>query len=249
MDEPESSQRPLARKIFVWFVRVFLTALIGALVTLLVTRIVNGSPNSAPVKPISTPTPITSASSSAGGDSSDVQPSTPPSTIPNPESSTVILPKPNLPQFLADMQAVTTNGPGAEVGDKTIDKQEYPKSIWLCSDLELIANIYCDSDTGSTYWVDYNVPSGYGHFKATIGFSNNSPSDCDVTVEVLGDGATTLYSGEIVYGDSIPIDRQIASYQRIRVQIMPEKGKVCDTVFGNAQYTASPVTRSCSVPR
>lgn len=85
--------------------------------------------------------------------------------------------------------------------------------------------------------MDYNIPAGYTKFSATIGYSDSSPSDCDVTVRIFGDG-TGLYSHEMHYGDSVPVSYQVAKYLRIRLEIIPTKGLVCDTVFGDAEFSA-----------
>jgi hypothetical protein len=145
-------------------------------------------------------------------------------------------PPPRLPQYLAQAQFGDTNAANVGTGQATIDKGSYLNSIWLCSDLEVIANINCDSDS-SPSWVDYNVPAGYSHFAATIGYSNDSPSNCDVIVQIFGDGHQ-LYDREMFYGNSLPVRYDVGNYQRIRLEIKPKQGMMCNTVFGNAEFTA-----------
>lgn len=156
---------------------------------------------------------------------------------PSVSQSAVIVKPPKPAQFLSDAQFGDTNTANVGTGDAAIDKQDYPSSVWLCSDLEVIANINCDS-TKTPYWVDYNVPAGYSHFRTTLGFSADSPSDCDVTVQVISDGSKLLYARELFYGDSIPITRAVQQYLRIRLEIIPHKGLMCSTVFGNAEFTS-----------
>jgi hypothetical protein len=153
----------------------------------------------------------------------------------SPSPSPIIVAPPMLPIFLSAAQLADTNAAEVGTGDIDIDKQDYPNSVWMCSDLELIANINCDNSS-SPYWADYNVPAGYNYLSTTIGFSNDSPSDCDVVVQVFGDD-TQLYNQEIYYGDSIPVTYQVSSYLRIRLQITPKVGMVCNIVFGNAEFT------------
>lgn len=145
-------------------------------------------------------------------------------------------PPARLPQYLAQAQFADTNTANVGTGQATIDKDSYPNSILLCSDLESISNINCDSDS-SPYWVDYNVPAGYSHFAATIGYSNDSPGNCDVIVQVFGD-EKELYDREMFYGNSVPVKYDVGNYQRIRLEIIPKQGMVCKTVFGNAEFTS-----------
>lgn len=153
---------------------------------------------------------------------------------PSPSQSTITVTPPRPPQYLAQVQFANTNTAEVGTGLKTIDKTTYPNSVWLCSDLELLANINCDSSS-APYWVDYNVPAGYSKFSATVGYSNHSPGNCDVIVQVFGD-KTELYKHEIYYGDSIPVSYQVKKYLRIRLEIIPKKGMMCVTVFGSAEF-------------
>lgn len=198
----------------------------GIIVNIVSNRGDTGSPSNSPAPPSSSPVRAANGSPrpSPGG-----------TATPAAAQSTIIVPPPKPTKYLADVQFGDTNTANVGTGDVAIDKRDYPNSIWLCSDLELLANINCDSSK-SPYWVDYNVPAGYSHFKTTIGFSTDSPSNCDVTAEIFGDGSG-LYSKEISYGDSIPISRYVSKYLRIRLEIIPHKGIRCDTVFGNAEFT------------
>jgi NPCBM/NEW2 domain len=208
---------------------VILGSLVLAIIAGVIVNAINGS----------------SSTSAAGSQSKILTPTesidspspTPSRSAQQPTSSvqkTMTTPPVRTPQFLSDAQFGDTNTANVGTGDIGIGKQDYPSSVWLCSDLELLANINCQSKP-SPYWVDYNIPGGYSSFKATIGFSTNSPSNCDVTVQIFGDG-TELYSQEIYYGDSIPITRRVAKYLRIRLQIVPHKGLMCAAVFGNAEF-------------
>lgn len=154
---------------------------------------------------------------------------------PSPSQRAVIVQPPKLPQYLSNAQFADTNTANVGTGSIGIDKQQYVNSIWVCSDLELVANINCDN-ASSPYWVDYNVPAGYGSFSATIGYSADSPSNCDATFEIFGDG-NQLYSRQLYFGDSIPIHLRVGQYLRIRLQVVPYKGLVCNEVFGNAEFT------------
>ena len=139
------------------------------------------------------------------------------------------------PQYLSDLGIVSTGGSASpQTGKSTIDGHSYPNSVYICSDMEAFPNIYCDSD-GSSSWADFNIPAGYGIFQTTVGFSGRSPSNCDVTAKILVDG-TEIFSRELHYGDSIPLKQSVSGKLRVRLEIVPVTGQVCNTVFGDAVY-------------
>jgi hypothetical protein len=162
--------------------------------------------------------------------------STKASTRPTTSAIPTITESPAKPsQFLAGTSAVNASTDSFSSGDGVIDKRDYANSIWGCFDLrEILDN--CDNSR-SAVWEDYNVPAGYNYLEATIGFSDDSPSACDVTVQIFGD-STQLFNREIVFGDSIPVRFQITNYFRLRFQIIPVEGGGCTAGLGDAQFTS-----------
>ncbi|MHB8510854.1 MAG: DnaJ domain-containing protein [Actinomycetota bacterium] len=167
--------------------------------------------------------------------------STPPSPTATPsETPTPEVPdQPTLPTsvYLSDGGAVDAKGQ-FETGERHINGNSYPNSVWICSDLEYISNINCNSDQGVTSWVEYTLVNQYRQFKATVGLSDSSPSECNVHVDITVDGKT-WFSRQLHVGDSIPVKLQTKGYFRIRLASTPTAGKVCDVVFGDARLTNS----------
>lgn len=138
-------------------------------------------------------------------------------------------------EYLANGNYAATNAANVGTGDGHINKQTYPDTVSLCFDIESIANINCDSSSQPSY-VDYNVPAGYSGFTAAIGYSNDSPSSCDTTVQIFGDG-NQLFSREFFYGNLFPVTYSVGQYNRIRLQIVPKTGTDCVVDFGSARFT------------
>src|SRR5215469_7055591 len=111
---------------------------------------------------------------------------------PSTSQSTVIVSPVKEPQYLSDMQNTDGNA-NFDPGDMVIDKEDYADSVGICSQVKIIS---ASCNWTGNWWIEYNVPAGYSSFKATIGFSNQSPSDCAVKVQISGDGES-LYSHEI----------------------------------------------------
>lgn len=185
------------------------------------------------------PNPTTQTPSSSG--SSTLATSTPErstfSTTEAEPAGTIDVPPPPLePQYLMKLGAIGQTNLIVETGSFTVHKQTFANSIGLCSDLQNIPNIYCDGTTQKA-WADFNVPANVTKFSATIGYSDRSPTDCVVKLDVVIIGGDTLFSETLNYGDYFPLTKAIpSSAGRLRVQITPNTGMRCVSILGDAAF-------------
>jgi hypothetical protein len=161
-------------------------------------------------------------------------PSSHTSSVPKPQ---VVAPPPKEPKYLADMGSVDLSGNvTAETGDPTLRGREYPDSVWLCFDLENLATAGCDDNTRPA-WADYEVPAGYGTFRATVGFSGSSHSGCHGGAQIIDVvSKQSLFTHDFYIESAVPVTLKISGKSRLRLEVKPKEGTTCHMVFGSARY-------------
>jgi hypothetical protein len=124
-----------------------------------------------------------------------------------------------------------------EFGSAQILKQEYRHSVSLCVDGVFGAN-QC-ANNGNPTWAEYSVPSGYERLAGTIGLSADAPSDCHLSVQILGDG-NYLFDRDLELNEQFPVKYSVGSINRVRLQMHALDGHGrCDLVFGDMRLSRS----------
>ena len=115
------------------------------------------------------------------------------------------------PYLLSSSPAVDSDGATVNSGAATINQQDYLDSVYMCSEVQGIANINCARYRGEAVWADYNVPRGYSKCDSWVGFSGRTASDCDVVVEVLRQDGTKIFSQRMPTGDTQHVVEDLVS--------------------------------------
>ncbi|MFI6236322.1 hypothetical protein ACIBD9_22430 [Micromonospora sp. NPDC050784] len=101
--------------------------------------------------------------------------------VPTTERSTkkvTVAPAVPRPAYLADQPRLDPDTATVQEGKATIRGAEYFNSVYMCSELSNIPNIYCNSDESDPWYAEYTMPPRYKRFLTLVGLSDKSPSDC-----------------------------------------------------------------------
>lgn len=107
--------------------------------------------------------------------------STAPTTLPPPTRPPSTLPPVPATQYLFDMQVVTAKGADLRKEVTEINGDRYARSISICLDVQLPANIYCAGEVGEVSFFEWNLSRDYTKFKTIVGFDGRSSSPCDAS--------------------------------------------------------------------
>ncbi|MDR2974426.1 MAG: hypothetical protein LBV00_06900 [Propionibacteriaceae bacterium] len=138
---------------------------------------------------------------------------------------------PTGPIYLADLpNSYFIRGGGSCLDDAAVamNRQDFPHSVTY-------GGSYCDKSTN----VEFNIPEGYSHFKASIGWSDASPSTASGRFEIScanGNPPILAMSTEVTYPDIKAVDLDTSQCQRVNISISNIESREI-FVLGDAQLS------------
>lgn len=133
-----------------------------------------------------------------------------PSPSPAPSSPTTAAE----PIYIEDFDVTSTSDPYDSRDTASINGTDYPHSQGAR---------FCSGDTDRKW--EYNLGRRYAQFHAVVGLDDRSASETVVRYEVVGDGRT-LYSQDVGFGTSMPVDVSVQDVLRLRLvtTLLSEEG-------------------------
>ena len=145
------------------------------------------------------------------------------------EISVQVARKPVIEQ-LSDLQTADAPCGSINKGEAEINGESFQDSLI----------VYAGSQS---CYLEYNFGRDWNRFKASVGVTDDSPSDLQVRFEVFGDGKE-LFNQVLSFGQSAPVDVDVVGVLRLRLQTTtvttPKSSASRYAVWGNARRIGSP---------